>query len=72
MPKPIYRRKQSKLARILLAPFLAVIFLVGWTLTYIGEPKRKKQQKPISKQPTKQDNIEFMVIPAEEELKVQC
>jgi hypothetical protein len=73
MPKTLNSKRPSKLTRILLAPFLAVIFLVGWTLTYIAEPKHKKQQKPISKQSTKQETIEFMVIPAaEEELKVTC
>jgi hypothetical protein len=71
MPKTINSKRPSKLTRILLAPFLAVIFLAGWTLTYIAEPKHKKQQKPINKQPTKQETIEFMVIP-EEEQTVTC
>jgi hypothetical protein len=66
------RKKRSKLTRIIAAPFLAMVFLVGWTLTYISIPKTKHQQKPISQTPQNhEDTIEFMVIPQEEQT-VKC
>ena len=69
MTKPTKRKKRSKITIALLAPILTILFLVGWTLNCIGQrnPKNEKQlQKPIPKAPTKQHNIELIIIPQEE------
>jgi hypothetical protein len=66
MSKTSFRRKKGKLA-IFLAPLLGAVFLVGWVLCYIGEPKNKHQQKPTPKKHRNQE-IEFMVIPKEEQI----
>ena len=70
MTKSTRRKKRNKLAVILLAPILAVLFLVGWSLSWIGqagETKAKQPQKPINKTPTKQDKVELIMIPQIEE-----
>jgi hypothetical protein len=69
--KPVSRKKRSKHTIILLAPFVALIFLAGWSLYCIGQPwhKNKKQpQKPTNKTPAKQDEVEFQMIPQEEQI----
>jgi hypothetical protein len=68
MPKPVYRKKRNKTTRILLAPIFAIFFLVGWSLSWIGDPGHKKKQKPINKTPKKQDTLELIVIPEEEQI----
>ena len=68
MTKPVYRKKRNKTARILLAPIFAIFFLVGWSLVWIGDSGHKKKQKQITKTPKKQDNLELIVIPEEEQL----
>ena len=69
MTKPTRRKKRSKFAVILLTPVLAIVFVIGWALTWIGEPKAKQPQKPIIKTQTTQDkdSIELIVIPTQEE-----
>jgi hypothetical protein len=69
MTKPTNRKKRSKITVALLAPILTTLFIIGWILYCIGQrsPKNEKQlQKPITKTPTKQDNIELIMIPQEE------
>ena len=41
-------KKRSKLARILLAPALAIVFSIGWSLYYIGQPHQNKNPKPTN------------------------
>jgi flagellar basal body-associated protein FliL len=67
MTKPTRRKKRNKLTIILLAPILAFVFIVGWGLSWIGQPKAKQPQKPISKTQTTQNSIELIVIPMQEE-----
>ena len=64
--KPINRRKQNKLKVFLLAPICAIVFIVGWTLYWIGQSNTKQAQKTINKVPTKQDQIELIMIPLQE------
>jgi predicted negative regulator of RcsB-dependent stress response len=66
MPKTTKTKKRNKLTRILLLPILAPIFLIGWTLYQIGQTEQKQPQKPTTKTPTKQSQIELMMIPPEE------
>lgn len=66
MVKPINRRKQNKLKLVLLAPICAIVFIVGWSLYWIGQSKPKQTQKTISKVPTKQDQVELIMIPLQE------
>ena len=70
MTKPTRRKKRNKLAVILLAPIIAILFLVGWSLSWIGqigETKAKQPQKPINKTSTKQGKVELIMIPQIEE-----
>lgn len=70
MTKPIKRKKRSKLTLLLLAPVLMIVFIVGWSLTWIGEarsPKAKQMHKPINKTPEKQEEFELVVISNQEE-----
>jgi hypothetical protein len=69
MTKPLNRKKHNKLTIALLAPFLVILFVTGWSLYCIGQRnslKEKQLKKPISKAPTKQDNIELIMISQEE------
>ncbi|MGA3288882.1 MAG: hypothetical protein ABSD42_01405 [Candidatus Bathyarchaeia archaeon] len=69
MTKLTTRKKRSKLTVALLAPILIIVFIVGWSLYWIGQsrqPNTKQPQKTINKTPTKQDNIELIVIPPQE------
>lgn len=70
MPKTPVRKKRSKLAVILLAPIFALVFIVGWSLYWIGQSRQKQSQplKPKNKMPAKQDEIELIVIPEEARL----
>ena len=70
MAKSIRRKKRNKLTVILLSPILAVLFLVGWSFSWIGqmgETKAKQPPKAINKTPTKQDKVELIMIPQIEE-----
>jgi len=69
MTKPSTRKKRNKLTIALLAPIFIIIFLAGWSLYLIGQPRRpntKQRQKPIKKTRAKQDQIELIVIPQRE------
>jgi len=64
--KPFNRRKQNKLKVLLLAPICAVVFIIGWSLYWLGKPKTKQTQKAINKVQTKQDEVELILIPMQE------
>ena len=67
---PTSRKKRSKLTVVLLAPILIIVFIVGWSLYCIEQPgqlNEKQPQKSINKTPAKQDNIELIMIPPQEE-----
>jgi len=69
MTKPTIRKKRSKLKVALLSPILIVVFIVGWSLYFIGQsgqPKSKQPQKLIIKKPAQPNEIELMAIPQEE------
>ncbi len=69
MTKPPTRKKRNKLAVALLAPILIIVFMVGWSLNWIGQARlrnAKQPQKPINKTPAKQDQVELIVIPPQE------
>ena len=69
MIKPTIRKKRSKLKVALLSPIFIVVFIVGWSLYFIGQsgqPKSKQPQKPVIKKPAQPDEIELIVIPQEE------
>jgi hypothetical protein len=69
MIKPTIRKKRSKLKVALLSPIFIVVFIVGWSLYFIGQsgqPKLKQPQKPVIKKPAQPSEIELIVIPPEE------
>jgi len=70
LKKTTTKKHRSKLAKILLAPALAIVFAVGWSLYYIGHPHNKKNQKPANITQPKRENVELMMIPAEEKIAV--
>ena len=69
MIKPTIRKKRGKLKVALLSPIFIAVFIVGWSLYFIGqsgEPKTKQPQKPVIKRPAQPSEIELIVIPQEE------
>jgi len=69
MTRPSTRKKRNKLTMALLAPIFVIIFIVGWSLYCMGQPRRsntKQQQKPIKKTAAEQNQIELIVIPQQE------
>jgi hypothetical protein len=69
MIKPTIRKKRSKLKVALLSPIFIAVFIVGWSLYFIGQselPKSKQPQKPVIKKPAQPNEIELIVIPQEE------
>jgi hypothetical protein len=65
MTKPLHRKKRSRATRILFAPIIALVFLVGWSFYWIGQSGNKKQK--IGKAASKPENVHLMAIPLEEE-----
>ncbi len=59
-------KKRSKIATLLLAPALAIVFAVGWALYYIGQSQNRKTQRPVKPAQPKPDPIQLMAIPQEE------
>jgi flagellar basal body-associated protein FliL len=73
MTKPTSRKKRNKLTVALLSPMLLIAFTIGWSLYWIGQsrqPKAKQPKKPITKATTKQDEVELIMIPKEEQIMV--
>jgi len=70
LTKTTAKKQRSKLTKILLAPALAIVFAVGWSLYYIGQPRQKKNQKQTNTTQPKHENVELMMIPAEEKITV--
>jgi len=70
MTKPTNRKNRSKLTMLIVAPILSLVFMAGWSLYCIGQSghqNTKQLQKPISKSLSKQDEVELIVIPQQEE-----
>jgi len=70
MTKPTNRKKRSKLTIFLLAPILAIVFVAGWSLYWIGQskqPQTKQLQKTTNKTSTNHNDIELIMIPKQEE-----
>jgi flagellar basal body-associated protein FliL len=65
MTTPLHRKKRSKAIRILFAPIIALVFLVGWSFYCIGQSGKKKQK--IAKTTSKPENVHLMAIPLQEE-----
>ena len=69
MTKPTPRKKRNKLTTVLIAPILIIVFIVGWSLYWIGQSGQrntKQPQKPIKKTTAEQDQVELIVIPLQE------
>ena len=67
MTKRPNRRKRSKISILLLAPVMALTFIVGWSLYWIGNTKHKQHHAPTPKIHIEQDPVQLMVIPVQEE-----
>jgi hypothetical protein len=67
MRKRPNRKKRSKLTILLLAPVMALTFMVGWSLYWIGNTKHKQPQVASPRIHAKQDTVQLMVIPRQEE-----
>ena len=67
MTKRPNRKKRSKLAILLLAPVMALTFIVGWSLYWIGNTKQKQPQAPTPKMRAEQDPVQLIVISRQEE-----
>lgn len=60
------KNKKMRGSKILVAPFLAVVFLIGWILYLLGERNDNKLQK-TKNSPMPRDNVQLMMIPQEEQ-----
>jgi hypothetical protein len=67
MTKRPNRKKRSKLSILLLAPVMALTFIVGWSLYWIGNAKQKQPHAPTPKMHVEQDPVQLVVIPVQEE-----
>jgi hypothetical protein len=67
MTKRHNRKKRSKLTILLLAPIMALTFIVGWSLYWIGNTKHKQNHSTVPKIGVEQDPIQLMVITKQEE-----
>jgi len=67
MTKRPNRKKRSKITILLLAPVIALTFIVGWSLYWIGSKQQKQTQATTPKIHGEQDPVHLMVIPAQEE-----
>jgi flagellar basal body-associated protein FliL len=67
MKKRPNTKKRSKLKILLLAPIMALTFIVGWSLYWIGNKKGKQPQSATPKIHVKQDPVQLMIIPTQEE-----
>jgi flagellar basal body-associated protein FliL len=68
MKKPALRKNRSKITIILLFPIMAIVFLFGWGLYWIGQKETKQPKNPINKTAPKQKvELELTVIPQEEQ-----
>jgi hypothetical protein len=67
MTKRPTRKKRNKLTILLLAPVMVITFIVGWSLYWIGNTKHKQPQSPTPKKQIKQDPVQLIVIPRQEE-----
>ena len=70
MTKTSTKKSRSKLTKFLMAPALAIVFAVGWSLYYIGQPRHMKNQKQTNTTQPKHENIELMMIPQEEKITI--
>jgi hypothetical protein len=68
MTKSTSRKKRNKLAVALLAPILVFIFIVGWSLSWIGQLKANQPQKPINKTCENQNEVELIMIDQEKQI----
>lgn len=67
MTKRPNRKKRSKLTIIILAPVLALTFIIGWTLYWVGNTKHKQPHSTAPKINANQDPVHLIVIPGQEE-----
>ena len=67
MTKRQNRKKRSPLSVLLLAPVMALTFIVGWSLYWIGNTKHKQPQAQTPKIHAEQNPVQLMVIPMQEE-----
>jgi hypothetical protein len=73
MTKPTNRKRLNKLTILLLAPITGIVFIAGWSLYCIGNSWHKnikQQQKPANKTPTRQAEVEFFMIPQEQQILI--
>jgi len=65
------RRKRNSILTLFLLPGLIFIFLMGWSMYWIGDQKRpeKRAEKTKHQAPPKKDNVTFMPTPLEETLE---
>ena len=71
MTKPTNRKKRNKLTILLLAPVMALTFIVGWSLCSIGQiglQNTKQPQKQTAINHAKQDTVELFMIPQEKQI----
>lgn len=69
MSKTATRKKRGILKVVLLAPILVIVFIVGWSLYWVGDgkkPNTKQQQKTINTR-AEQGNVELYTLSPQEQ-----
>jgi len=62
------KRKRNKVITVLFFPAIIFLWIVGWSLYWIGHQKESRKP-PIS--PEKEDHISLKAIPVEEPLETK-
>ena len=69
LAKPATRKKRGKFTIALLAPLLIIVFIVGWSLYWVGRPRKPntKPQQETTKTPAEPGNVDLCAIPLQEQ-----
>jgi hypothetical protein len=69
--KPLNRKKHDKFHIALLAPILAIAFMVGWSLYLVGQTNQTKPKRPqrlINKTSTNPNDLKLIMIPQQKQI----
>jgi hypothetical protein len=68
MTKSIQKKRHRKITIIFLAPILAAVYILGWSLYCAGQQSYIQPEKTTNKTPSPQDNIEVIPFPEEQQI----
>ncbi len=65
------RSKRSKAIKIMFLPLLSFMFIIGWSMAWLGHKKENKSQHKISENAPKTDNVTIMPIVFEDQEQLE-